>query len=98
MLIAKFNCDDINIIEKTGRYKINEDIILRLEDVEIKTADIPGWIVTSDDDVTVALDIDLTQSLKEEGLAREFVNRIQNLRKHYSYNVTDKINIQIGKQ
>ena len=96
-IIAKFNSDDINIIEKTGKYKINEDIILRLEDVEIKTADIPGWIVNSDDDVTVALDINLTQSLKEEGLAREFVNRIQNLRKHYSYNVTDKINIQIEK-
>ena len=68
-----------------------------LKDVEISLADIPGCIVSSNDGVTVALDITLSQELKEEGLAREFINRIQTLRKDKGFEVTDKINILVEK-
>ena len=68
-----------------------------MTDVEIIFADIPGYIVSSNDGITVALDITITQKLKEEGLAREFVNRLQNLRKENSFKVTDKVRIQILK-
>ena len=68
-----------------------------MTDVEIVSVDIPGYIVASNDRVTVALDINLTQELKEEGLAREFINRLQNLRKDKNFNVLDKICVQILK-
>ena len=68
---------------------------ISLSDVEIMTEDIPGWVVTSEDHMTVALDITLTQDLIEEGIARELVNRIQNIRKNNNFEVTDKINIEI---
>ena len=88
----------ISGIEKTGKFKMNvegEEIILELEDVEIIPVDIPGWKVANSGQITVALDITLTDSLKEEGLARELVNRIQNLRKDSGLNVTDKILVKI---
>jgi isoleucyl-tRNA synthetase len=66
-------------------------------DVEISSADIPGCIVSSNAGITIALDITLSQELKEEGLAREFINRIQNLRKDKGFEVTDKISILIEK-
>jgi isoleucyl-tRNA synthetase len=64
-----------------------------LADVEISSVDIPGCIVANNDGVTVALDITLSAELKEEGLAREFINRVQNLRKDNGFKVTDKVNI-----
>lgn len=88
----------ISGIEKTGQFKMNvegEEIILELEDVEIIPVDIPGWKVSNSGQITVALDVTLTDSLKEEGLARELVNRIQNLRKDSGLNVTDKILVKI---
>ena len=66
-----------------------------MDDVEILTQDIPGWAVSSIGNLTVALDITITEELRKEGLAREFINRIQNLRKDKEFEVTDKIVIEV---
>jgi isoleucyl-tRNA synthetase len=94
-VITQFSSDNIKQIEKEGIYKINETITIYLTDVEISSADIPGCIVANNDGVTVALDITLSADLKEEGLAREFINRVQNLRKDNGFKVTDKVNILV---
>ena len=65
--------------------------------MEILSEDIPGWLVANEGRLTVALDINITKELREEGIARELINRIQNLRKESDFNVTDKINLYIGK-
>jgi isoleucyl-tRNA synthetase len=65
--------------------------------VEILTDDIPGWTVATEGQMTIALDIHLTEELKEEGIAREFINKIQNLRKDSGFEVTDRIDITILK-
>ena len=96
-LIREFNNDNIKEIEQAGKYQISEDIIINLSDVEISSCDIPGFSVASNSGVTVALDISLTKTLKEEGLAREFVNRLQSLRKENGLGVTDKIKIIVEK-
>jgi isoleucyl-tRNA synthetase len=88
----------ITEIEKTGQFKMNlegEEIILETEDVEIMPVDIPGWKVANSGQITVALDITLTDALRQEGLARELVNRIQNLRKEAGLALTDKILVKI---
>jgi isoleucyl-tRNA synthetase len=88
----------ISGIEKTGMFKMNvegEEIVLEPEDVEIIPVDIPGWKVANSGQITVALDVTLSESLREEGLARELVNRIQNLRKDSGLDVTDKILVKI---
>ncbi|MBC7419072.1 MAG: class I tRNA ligase family protein, partial [Pedobacter sp.] len=88
----------ISAIEKTGQFKMNvegDEIVLELEDVEIIPVDIPGWKVANSGQITVALDVTLSDSLKEEGLARELVNRIQNLRKESGLDVTDRILVKI---
>ena len=88
----------ISRIEKTGQFKMNvegEEIVLENEDVEIIPVDIPGWKVANSGQITVALDVTLTNALKEEGLARELVNRIQNMRKDSGLDVTDKILVKI---
>lgn len=88
----------ISGIEKTGQFKMNvegEEIVLENEDVEIIPVDIPGWKVANSGQITVALDVTLTNALKEEGLARELVNRIQNMRKDSGLDVTDKILVKI---
>lgn len=100
-LINQFTQADIQKIEKEGKYELsipNSGVfILEKEDFEITTEDIPGWLVASEGGLTVALDITITPSLKAEGLARELVNRIQNLRKEKDYNVTDKIKVNISQ-
>ena len=68
-----------------------EEVEITLQDVEITTEDIPGWLIASTGNLTVALDINITDELKQEGLARELINRIQNLRKDKDFEVTDKI-------
>ena len=73
------------------------DVELTLEDALISTQDIPGWAVTSQDDLTVALDMTITDELMQEGLAREIVNRVQNLRKTGGFEVTDRIELLIEK-
>ena len=70
---------------------------LSLEDVEIQTEDIPGWLVASEGGLTIALDINLTEELKQEGIAREFINKIQNIRKESDFEVTDRIVLKIQK-
>jgi len=98
--IAGFNQQDISNLEKTGNYDLNingETISLSLEDVEIQTEDVPGWLVASEGGLTIALDINLTEELKQEGIAREFINKIQNIRKESDFEVTDRIILQIQK-
>ncbi len=98
--VAQFTQDDIAQIQNTGEYHLEvegEKVALDLQDVEISTQDIPGWTVASEGEITVALDINLSEELKEEGIAREFVNRIQNLRKDSGLEVTDRINLRIQR-
>ena len=88
----------ISHIEKTGKFAVNidgEEIVLETEDVEIIPVDIPGWKVANSGAITVALDITLTEPLKQEGVARELVNRIQNIRKDRGFELTDKIYVKI---
>ena len=99
-LVAEMNQNDIYNFEKQGTYSLEvgtETLELTLEDVEILSEDIPGWLVANEGRLTVALDINITKELREEGIARELINRIQNLRKESDFNVTDKIDLYIGK-
>jgi isoleucyl-tRNA synthetase len=98
--IAQFSQSDISKLEQTGKTEIlegQEKITLTKEDVEIQTEDIPGWTVATEGRMTIALDIHITQALKEEGIAREFINKIQNLRKERGFEVTDRIYLKILK-
>ncbi|MCW5514904.1 isoleucine--tRNA ligase [Muriicola sp. Z0-33] len=98
--IAKLDQEDIQKIEREGEISLdleNKIIILQLEDVEITSQDIEGWLVASSGSLTVALDVTINENLREEGIARELVNRIQNLRKESGFEVTDKIDIKILK-
>jgi isoleucyl-tRNA synthetase len=91
----------ISQFEVDGKYLLkveNQEVEILLSDVEILTEDIPGWLVSSVGNLTVALDITITDDLKYEGIARELVNRIQNLRKDNHFEVTDKISVTIEKQ
>ena len=98
--VAQLSQEDIVSFERNESFELNVDIEkinLVLEDVEITSEDIPGWLVANDGKLTVALDINVTDELREEGIAREFINRIQNIRKDSNFDVTDKISIQIQK-
>mgnify|MGYP000855343027 CR=1 FL=1 len=89
---------DIEMFERTGEYQLVIDgtsYTITAADVEIISEDIPGWLVANEGRLTVALDITVTPELLHEGIAREFVNRIQNIRKDNGYEVTDKIEVQI---
>ncbi|MCA6067446.1 isoleucine--tRNA ligase [Chryseobacterium sp. RG1] len=92
--IANLDAEQISTLEKEGKLDI-QGYEITLDDVEISTKDIPGWTVTSDGKTTVALDLTLTDELKSEGIAREFINRIQNLRKNKDFELTDRINISL---
>ncbi len=97
-LIGELNQEDIASIEKSNAYTLNVEgtsYELTLEDFEIATEDIPGWLVANDGPLTVALDVTVTDSLKAEGMARELVNRIQNMRKDKDFNLTDHISITL---
>lgn len=97
--IAQMTQDGISQIEKQGSYTISvggDQIQLTLEDLVITTEDIPGWLVATDNEITVALDVQFTDHLLAEGTARELVNRIQNLRKDEDFNVTDRIQVKIS--
>jgi isoleucyl-tRNA synthetase len=96
--ITDFDTNQIAMIEKTGSIEINingKNTILDTSEVVIRSKDIAGWTVASEQGVTVALDMKLTESLTLEGVAREFVNRIQNLRKDKGFDVTDRIDVKI---
>lgn len=92
--IQSFTGEDIAAIERQGSLHKN-GFDLELEDVVISSEDIPGWSVASDGKITVALDVQLTEELKSEGIARDFVNRVQNLRKDMGLDVLDKIYIDV---
>lgn len=92
--------DDIQKIEQEGELMLaleNKSIILQLSDVDISSQDIEGWLVASSGSLTVALDVTIDENLRKEGIARELVNRIQNLRKESGFEVTDRIDIKILK-
>ena len=96
--MTNFSQAQISEIEKNGNYILqlpSGNVELTTEDVEIATEDMPGWLVANEGKMTVALDITVTPELLKEGIARELVNRIQNIRKSSGYEITDKINIQI---
>ncbi|MFL9835165.1 isoleucine--tRNA ligase [Chryseobacterium terrae] len=88
--INNLSSEQISSLEKEGKIEI-QGYEITINDVEISTKDIPGWTVTSDGKTTVALDLKMTEELKSEGIAREFINRIQNLRKEKDFELTDKI-------
>ena len=90
--------EDILAFEAAGTFTLNvegQEAAVELADVEIISEDIPGWLVANEGRLTVALDITVTENLRKEGLARELVNRIQNLRKSNGYDITDKINVTV---
>jgi isoleucyl-tRNA synthetase len=92
--IQKFSQEQIALLERVETIAITIDgksLILSLEDVEITSQDIEGWLVANAGNITVALDITISETLRKEGIARELVNRIQNLRKDSGFEVTDKI-------
>ncbi|MFT4752820.1 MAG: isoleucyl-tRNA synthetase [Salibacteraceae bacterium] len=96
-----FTKEQIAILESEGKMELAlaaETLTLTLEDVEISTQDIEGWLVMNDEKLTIALDITISEELRFEGIARELVNRIQNIRKDQGFEVTDKINISVMKQ
>ncbi len=95
--IMAFSQQQINALEADGRCTVSvdgQDCEVLLSDVEIATQDIPGWVVANDGNLTVALDIQLTPELVNEGIARELVNRIQNIRKE-QFDVTDRIVVEL---
>ena len=97
--VAGMSQKDIIEFEKTGSFTFNVDgidAVVELADVEIISEDIPGWLVANEGSLTVALDITVTEELKREGVARELVNRIQNIRKDKDFNITDKIAVKVA--
>jgi isoleucyl-tRNA synthetase len=98
--IQSFSQEQINGLDKAGELTITssgKSITLTVEDVEISSQDIPGWLVANSNGITVALDITISEELRKEGIARELVNRIQNIRKDSGFEVTDKIKVQLLK-
>ncbi|KAB7528458.1 isoleucine--tRNA ligase [Flagellimonas olearia] len=98
--VGQLGQEDIQKIEREGELMLeldNKSVTLQLTDVEITSQDIEGWLVASSGPLTVALDITIDEALKKEGIARELVNRIQNIRKESGFEVTDKISIKILK-
>ncbi len=99
-LILNFNNEDLQKIEQGGEVSLKLDDALysiSKEDIEIVSEDIPGWLVSHDGSMTVALDINITHELMSEGHARELINRIQNIRKDKNFNVTDRIKVKLEK-
>lgn len=97
-VVSKLNAEDIKKLEQTGNIElaINEkSIIFELSDFEIVSQDIEGWLVAHEGTLTVALDIVIDKNLKDEGISREFVSKIQTMRKNSGFEVTDRINVYI---
>ena len=97
--IAAMSQDDILRFETEGNFLFDingQHAVIETSDVEIISEDIPGWLVANEGKLTVALDVTVTDELKREGIARELVNRIQNIRKSSGFDITDKINIRIS--
>ena len=89
----------IAALEKEGSLAIDvngQQAVIDLADVEVISEDIPGWLVANEGNITVALDITITDDLRQEGIAREIVNRVQNIRKSRDYDITDRINVTVA--
>src|SRR6186713_2217446 len=100
-LLSQFDQDQIRKLEKDGQYNLLVDgdgLILQTSDVEITSEDIPGWLVASKGQLTVALDVTISEALEHEGNAREFVNRIQKIRKDSGFELTDRIEVQVAAE
>jgi isoleucyl-tRNA synthetase len=90
----------ISELERNGQYtfaELPESPVVTTEDVEIIPEDVPGWLVANDGNITVALDVTVTDELGNEGMARELVNRIQNIRKSSDFEITDKVMVEITR-
>jgi isoleucyl-tRNA synthetase len=97
-VITSFQPTQITLLEKEGEISIfvnEKNIKLSLDDVEISSQDIEGWLVANNNGITVALDVTINSELKNEGIARELVNRIQNIRKESGFEVTDRVEVTI---
>ncbi len=98
LALSQFSQEDIALFEKEGQYNLpvdGEPVILQIAEVEISSEDIPGWTVANKGNLTVALDITVTPELEAEGNAREFVNRIQKIRKDSGFELTDRIEVRV---
>ncbi len=98
--VNAFTQDDIDNIEQNGSYNLSlasGAVLIDVADVDIVTEDMPGWLVANEGSLTIALDITVTEELRQEAIARELVNRIQNIRKSNGYEIVDKIAVQIAK-
>ena len=98
--VAELSQEAIAELEKNGKYTLNlpeGEVEIEATDVEIYSEDIPGWLVANEGKLTVALEVTVTDELRREGIARELVNRIQNIRKSSGFEITDKIKITISK-
>ena len=98
--IAGMGQEEIRRLEQEGSYTFDldgETVTITTDDVEIFSEDIPGWLVASEGGITVALDITITEELRQEGIARELINRIQNIRKESGFNVTDKVIVTLQR-
>ena len=98
--VAEMSQEAIAELEKNGRYTFHLDgaeAVVEASDVEIFSEDIPGWLVANEGRLTVALEVTVTEELRREGVARELVNRIQNIRKSSGFEITDKINVTLSK-
>ena len=98
--VGTFTQEDIQRIEQEGQIVLrldDQEVIISLGDVEISSQDIPGWLVANEGKTTVALDVTVTEQLRHEGISRELINRIQNIRKDKGFEVTDKIHLKVQK-
>ncbi len=96
--IMGMDSKEIAMLEKEGKFKFTDlpgEPVVTLDDVEIIPEDVPGWLVANDGNVTVALDVTVTPQLKNEGMARELINRIQNIRKSSDFDITDRVSVVI---
>ncbi|MBR5687890.1 MAG: isoleucine--tRNA ligase [Prevotella sp.] len=97
--MAQLSQEDIAQLEKDGRFMLTVDgqeAVVEAEDVEIISEDIPGWLVSNEGNLTVALEVELTDQLRKEGMARELINRIQNIRKDGGLEITDRIKVTVA--
>ena len=100
-LVNNFTAGDIKKIEQNGILDVEvngKNITLERTDVEITSQDIEGWLVANEGALTVALDVTISEDLRREGIARELINRIQNLRKDSGFEVTDRIDVKCFKK
>ena len=89
---------EISLLEKEGTFRFDSlpgEPVVTVEDVEIIPEDVPGWLVANDGNITVALDVTVTPDLRNEGMARELINRIQNIRKGNDFEITDKVKVRL---